>query len=173
MGLDQSPVCTPKSTDRPKSIGRSSTLSKDLCHEDQVWAELLLYAEEIAHKLRQYQMYAYSVVLSVRDTDLTTKEYSAKIESGTQTGITIARYAMKLFKENGILPCRSVGLRVTRLREGIRAVQTDIFSTIEKDIKEQRIEEEISEICERFGKDILRRGVLLKKELPASHSFRK
>lgn len=164
LGLDNSPVCTPKSSDRPKSIGRSRTLAYDLTSSDEIWGEFMLYAEEIASRLRSYGMYAYGVSITVRDTDLSVKEYSARIDSGTQTGITLSRQALRLFKENAGLPCRSVGLRAIHLREGIRAVQTDIFSSIEIDEKQQRIEEQINDICERFGENKLTRGVLLKRK---------
>ena len=164
LGEDNSPVCTPKKTDLPKSIGRSRTLSFDLETEKEVWGEFLLYAEEIAQKLREKELYAYGVQITIRNTDLTSKEFASHIDSGTQTGITLAREAMRLFRLNGSLPCRNVGLRAIHLRSGIRAVQTDIFSSLERDEKEQRIEEEITEICSRFGENKLTRGVLLKRK---------
>lgn len=170
LGEDDSPVCTPKSTDRPKSIGRSRTLSKDLKNEEEVWRELLLYAEEIAEKLRDYGMYTTGVALSVRDTDLSVKEFTARIDSGTATGITLAREALRLFRENGSLPCRSVGLRAIRLRQGKGSVQLDMFSCKEED-KLKKIEEEISNICARFGENAVTRGTLLYKNKSFSPGF--
>ncbi len=164
MGEENSPVCTPKPTDRPKSIGRSRTLSCDLFTYDDVWRELLLYAEEVAQRLRSYDMYAGGVTLSVRDTQLKTAEYSVTMERGASTALALAKAAMELFKENGALPCRSVGLRATHLKEGNVGVQLDMFSEIISIDKEQKIEEEISNICEKFGKHAIQRGVLLKKE---------
>lgn len=163
MGLDNTPVCAPKEDDIPKSISRSRTRKEDLKDMNEVWSELILYAEEIAEKIRSYNVYAFTVTLSVRDTDLKTKEYSTKILGGTQTGITLAREALKLFIENAPLPCRSVGLRAGNLKQSTGAVQTDIFSTAEDEEKERRIEEEISNICARFGENKLTRGVLLNK----------
>ncbi len=173
MGLDSSPVCTPKSSDRPKSIGRSRTLSHDIENTEDLWGELMLYAEEIASRLRLYGMYAYGVVINIRGTDLKSNEYTARIDSGTQTGITLAREGMKLFSQNAAFPCRSVGLRAIHLREDVKAVQTDIFSSIEQDEKQRRIEEEINDICNRFGENKLTRGVLLKKrkEYSSGHSL--
>ena len=164
MGMDNSPVCTPKSSDRPKSIGRSRTLSHDIRNREDLWGELMLYGEEIASKLRSYGMYAYAVALNVRGVDLKVNEYTARIDCGTQTGITLAREAMRLFSDNASFPCRSVGLRAIHLRQGVTAVQTDIFSSIEQDEKQRRIEEEINEICQRFGENKLTRGVLLKNK---------
>lgn len=163
MGIDDTPVCAPKENDTPKSISRSRTMSHDLEDMNEVWSELMLYSEEIAEKLRSYNVYAFTVMLSVRDTDLKFKEYSAKLIGGTQTGITLAREALKLFIENAPLPCRSVGLRAGNLRESTGAVQTDMFSDSQGDEKERRIEEEISNICARFGENKLTRGILLNK----------
>lgn len=163
MGLDDTPVSTPKDDDIPKSISRSRTRSSDLADMNDVWTELVLYAEELAEKLRDYNVYAFTVTLSVRDTELKFKEYSTKVNGGTQTGITIAREALKLFIENAPLPCRSIGLRVSSLKNSEGAVQTDMFSEVENEEKEKRIEEEISNICSRFGENKLTRGVLLNK----------
>ena len=163
MGQDDTPVSTPKDDDIPKSISRSRTRSSDLADMNDVWIELVLYAEELAEKLRDYNVYAFTVTLSVRDTELKFKEYSTKVNGGTQTGITIAREALKLFIENAPLPCRSIGLRVSSLKNSEGAVQTDMFSEVENEEKEKRIEEEISNICSRFGENKLTRGVLLNK----------
>lgn len=171
MGLDNSPVCTPKSSDRPKSIGRSRTLSHDLADEEQVWRELLLYAEELGERLRDYEMYATGVVLTVRDTDLTTKEYTGKIEGGTQTGVTLAREAMRLFRAYANLPCRSVGLRAIRLKEGKGCVQQDMFSIAEEEDKLLRIEESVSSICAKYGESAVTRGRLLGRKRGFSPGF--
>lgn len=171
LGLDNSPVCTPKSDDRPKSIGRSRTLSHDLINEEQVWGELLLYADELGERLRNYGLYATGVVLTVRDTDLSTKEYSAKIDSGTQTGITLAGEAMRLFRDNCSLPCRSVGLRAVRLKEGRGSVQLDMFSETQQEEKRLYIEETLSEICARFGENAVTRGRLLERKKGFSPGF--
>ena len=171
MGLDDTPVCTPKSTDRPKSIGRSRTLSHDLLNQDQVWGELLLYAEELGERLRGYGMYATGVVLTVRGTDLISKEFAAKIDSGTQTGITLAREAMRLFCDNGILPCRNVGLRAVHLKEGKGGVQLDMFSETKDEDKRLSIEESISEICLKFGENAVTRCTLLGKKKGFSPGF--
>lgn len=163
MGLDDTPVLAPKESDTPKSISRSRTRSNDLTDMNDVWSELMLYGEEIAEKLRSYDVYAFTVTVSVRDTALQFKEYSTKITGGTQTGITLAREALKLFIENAPLPCRSIGLRASGLKQSQGAFQTDMFSDAESEEKERRIEEEISNICSRFGENKLTRGVLLNK----------
>lgn len=171
LGEDNSPVCTPKSSDRPKSIGKSRTLSEDLKSEDEVWRELLLYAEEISEKLRNYGMYATGVALSVRDIDLSVKEFSSKIEGGTQTGITLAREAMRLFRANANLPCRNVGLRAINLKEGKGSVQLDMFSRVEQEDRLLKIEESLSSICARFGENAITRGTLLGRKSTFSPGF--
>lgn len=171
LGQDNSSVCTPKSTDHPKSIGRSRTLSHDLEDEEQVWRELLLYAEELGERLRNYGMYATGVVLTVRDTNLISKEFSAKIDSGTQTGITLATEAMRLFRTHGSLPCRNVGLRAVRLKEGKGGVQLDMFSEVKEEDKLLRIEESLSNICSKFGENAVTRGTLLGRKKNFSPGF--
>ena len=172
MGLDDSPVITPKSTDRPKSVGRSRTLSQDFESDDEVFRELLFYGEEIAENLREKEIYAPGVALIVRSTDLKTNEYAVRIDSGTQTGITLARVAMNLFKEHGCLPCRSVGLRAIKLKEGDANVQLDMFGSFDDEDKLLKIERNISEICARFGKNAVVRGSLLLKNKNLAPGFK-
>ena len=69
------------------------------------------------------------------------------------------------------MPCRSVGLRATRLREGDANVQLDMFSSIENEDKNLKIEQQISEICSRFGKNAVVRGSLLLKNKNLSPGF--
>ncbi len=171
LGQDNSPVCTPRLSDRPKSIGRSRTLSRDLRNEEEVWRELLFYGEELGERLRGYSMYATGVVLTVRDTDLSTKEFSAKIDSGTQTGITLAREAMRLFRNCAELPCRNVGLRATNLKDGKGSVQLDMFSEAQTEDKMLRIEESLSSICAKFGENAVTRGTLLGRKKTFSPGF--
>jgi DNA polymerase-4 len=172
MGLDDSPVITPKSSDRPKSVGRSRTLSEDFESEEEVFRELLFYGEEIAENLREKEIYATGVTLIVRDTDLKTNEYAVRIDSGTQTGITLARVAMKLFEQYGVLPCRSVGLRAIKLKEGDANVQLDMFGSFDDEDKLLKIERNISEICARFGKNAVVRGSLLFKNKNLAPGFK-
>ena len=171
MGLDDSPVITPKSSDRPKSVGRSRTLSEDFESEEEVFRELLFYGEEIAENLREKEIYATGVTLIVRDTDLKTNEYAVRIDSGTQTGITLARVAMKLFEQYGVLPCRSVGLRAIKLKEGDANVQLDMFSSFEDEDKNLKIEQKITEICMKYGKNAIVRGSLLFKNKNLAPGF--
>ena len=149
MGLDDSRVVTPKKTDRPKSIGRSRTLSKDFESFEEIFRELLFYGEEIAQKLREMELYTTAVSLTIRDTDLKTNEYSMRIESGTQTG-----------------------LRATSLKEGGANVQQDMFSVCEEEDKLLCVEQQISNICARFGKNAVVRGSLLLKNKNLAPGFK-
>ncbi len=172
MGLDDSAVVTPKNTDRPKSVGRSRTLSEDFKTEDEVFRELLFYSEEIAENLREKEIYATGVTLIVRDTNLNTNEYAVRIDSGTQTAVTLARYAMNLFKKYGCLPCRSVGLRAIRLKEGGANVQLDLFNNFEDEDKLLKIERQVSKICLKYGKNAVVRGSLLFKNKNLAPGFK-
>ena len=132
---------------------------------------MLFYGEELGERLRGYSMYATGVVLTVRDTDLSTKEFSAKIDSGTQTGITLAREAMRLFRNCAELPCRNVGLRATNLKDGKGSVQLDMFSEAQTEDKMLRIEESLSSICAKFGENAVTRGTLLGRKKTFSPGF--
>ena len=100
-----------------------------------------------------------------------TNSRSVRLDGGSQTGITLARAAMALFREHGELPCRSVGLRAVRLKEGRGSVQLDMFSQAEEEMRLCGIEEILSSICSRFGENAITRASLVGKEKGFSPGF--
>lgn len=164
LGEDDSAVNYWEKNVKPKSIGRSMTYSKDFTDKEAVRREFLSYAEEICEKMRSLDLYATGVQISVRDTLLKTREYTSPIENGTNTSLTLAKAAFDLFCQNPTLPCRSVGLRAIRLKEGSCALQTDIFSFCDREEKERKIEEEMTFLCSKYGKEALMRASLLRNK---------
>ena len=160
MGEDNSPVTPPRDDDVPKSVGRTVTPPKDITTRDDVWKIYISIAEEISEILHAKGLYAATVQVHTRDTNLKTKEYSHTLTNPLNTSILLAREAMRIFEKNynWALPLRSVGFRVTNLKGDNVAFQTDIFGEETDDQKQEIIENSILNVRKKFGFDSLKRA---------------
>ena len=162
QGNDDSPVVPPSDDDVPKSIGRTITPPKDITTRDEVWKIYISIAEEISEILHSKNLYAATIQVHTRDSNLKVKEHSHTISSPLNTSILLAREAIKIFEEsyNWDLPLRSVGFRVTNLKGDNVAVQTDLFGEQNLDEKQEIIENSILNVRKKFGFDSLKRGTV-------------
>lgn len=160
LGEDNSPVTPPREDDMPKSIGRTITPPKDITTRDVVWKIYIGIAEEISQILHEKNLYATTIQVHTRDTNLKTKEYSHSLTNPLNTSILLAREAMKIFEKNYNwgLPLRSVGFRVTNLKGDNIAFQTDIFGQENDEQKQEVIENSILSVRKKFGNQSLKRG---------------
>ncbi len=165
LGLDNSPVADMNAKTTPKSIGKSVTGAQDFKDNDDVWATLLTLSEEIAEKLRRENLYAGGVQVHIRDANLTTREPGRALKMPTDMAPTIAEAAMDIFTDNYFweIPLRSVGVRAINLKKDCYAEQTDIFSDAKHSAKIEKIEDSIHSIREKYGKNSLKRGTVIKK----------
>ena len=166
LGLDDSPVCDIHAIQKPKSIGRSVTGGTDFNNNDEVWQTFIVLAEDIAKRLRRHKLYATGIQVHTRTTDLTVKEFSHALETPTDISIKLARAGMELFEQNYYweLPLRSVGLRAINLKDDCAAIQQDLFGDAVKEQKQEKIEDSINSIRERFGDDVIKRGRVVDKK---------
>ena len=163
LGLDSTPVVTPKDTDKPKSVGRTVTPPKDITTNDEVWKIFLELAEDISSQLKTKNVFAGGVTIHTRDTCLTTKETSRSFSGGTNSALILAKKAFNLFCETYTwdLPLRSVGFRAINLRDDTCGVQQDIFGASEQEEKEEFLENSIDKVREKFGADSVRRATTI------------
>ena len=164
-GLDNSPVCTPAEDDKPKSIGRSTTSSKDFTNNEEVWKAFLSFAEEISATLHRKEIYAGGVQVHIRTSSLTVKEFSTTFNDMVNSSLTLAKRGYKLFCDNYAFgePLRSVGLRAINIKDSRNAVQQDMFGDSQKENKIEKIEDSIFELREKFGKSSIKRASIVDK----------
>lgn len=166
LGLDTSPVCDQSISEKPKSIGRSVTEGHDFTNNEEVWQTFIVLSEDIAKRLRRHGMYAGGIQVHTRTTDLSVKEFSRALENPTDISIKIAEAGMKLFKENYYweLPLRSVGIRAINLKDECVAVQQDLFGDVENERRQEKIEDSIHSIRQKYGDDVIKRGRVVDKK---------
>ncbi len=160
LGEDISPVTPPKDEDMPKSIGRSVTPDHDIKDKDEVWKIFLEISEDISRQLHLKDLYASCVQVHTRDTSLKIKEFGKTFSTPSNISIMLARRALQIFEENYMwsLPLRSVGFRVTGLKNENVAIQQDMFSDINEDKKAELIEDSILTLRKKFGENSIKRG---------------
>lgn len=161
MGEDASPVTPTSEDDMPKSIGRTITPPEDITTPDGVWKLYIGIAEEISEILHAKGLYAATIQVHTRDTNLKVKEYAHTLNNPLNTSILLAREAMKIFEKNynWDLPLRSVGFRVTNLKGDNVAFQTNLFGDDQNDEREEKIENSILNVRKKFGHQSLKRGI--------------
>lgn len=164
LGEDTSPVSDAYLHEKPKSVGRSVTESTDFFNSDDVWKTFISLAEEISKELRKYGLFAGGIQVHTRNTELSVKEFSRKLDAPTDISITLAEAGLKLLNENYYwdLPLRSVGLRAINLKDEYTAYQQDIFSDSDFLGKREKIEKSIHEIRDKFGDTSIKRGRTIK-----------
>ncbi len=163
LGEDNSHVVTITDESRPKSIGKSTTQSKDFENNEQVWAAFLSFAETICESLHKHNLYATGVQVHIRTSSLAVREFSKTFPSGTNSALILAKRGFDLFKENYHFPepLRSVGIRAINLKEDCEAEQIDLFGEKENDHKTEQIEDSLYKVRQKFGKEAIKRGRIL------------
>lgn len=154
-GLDKSRVSPYGYKSPVKSISHGITCIADLSSSDEVWKVIFSLSQEVSHRLRAESLSTGGVSVSLRDNLLRTKEFQVKLHHSTQSHSTIAEEAYKLYINNydQSIPIRSISVRAINLSLKHIAIQTDLFSDINKEIKRDSIENVIDKLRDRFGKD--------------------
>lgn len=174
-GEDEEPVRAYYSHEKPKSIGHSATAEKDLTEKNEIFAAFLEFSEAISQKLKNENLLAKTVVISVTNTNLESKEYRTPLFSPTDISMTIAKSAMQLFEKNNCLsiPLRAVGVRVTNLVEDANVKQLNLIEDSSSEI-DNIIEDNILKIRSKYGKNSLKRAICMNnKARPSSPGFKK
>ena len=159
-GEDNSPVAPLNQNTKPKSIGKSITCATDFTEPQEVWKQFIIFAESIADTLRQNSLYALGVQVHIRTSSLAVKEFSHTFETSTNSALTLAKRGFDLFQKNYNFaePLRSVGLRAIGLKETETALQQDIFGEYIKDVENEKVEDSIYKVRQKFGNSSIKRG---------------
>lgn len=166
LGEDRSPVVVPSPNDKPKSIGRSVTPPDDIKTNEQVWRIFLKISEEIARELYAKNLFAATVQVHTRTTTLEVKEFAHTLHKPINISIELAKKAMEIFKDNygWNLPLRSVGFRVTNLKDNNFAEQLNLFEDQESDEKAELIENSLRTVRNKFGNKSIKRATVIDSE---------
>ena len=171
-GEDHSPVALEGAEEEIKSVGNSVTCPRDLQTAGEVWSVLLLVAESVSRRLREKQLCAGIVTVTVKDSQFGYAEHSRRLEYSCRDSTDLARAAMAAFQESyhWERPVRAVGIRTTELSDEGEAAQTSLFGGLEEVCRREAVESRVDQLRQKYGREIIRRAVHLEEE-QRSHRF--
>ena len=161
-GLDDSPV-RKENTDAPiKSIGNSTTTPRDL--ENNLDVKIIIYvlAESVAARLRDNGFRCRTIEITVRDNELYHFSRQKKVTNITNITTEIAETAFELFLDNydWAHPIRSIGIRACDLVTEDYCEQLSLFSDYAYRKKQEKVDEAVDYIRQRFGYGSVQRGLM-------------
>lgn len=166
LGLDDDPVKKDNEDTVTKSVGNSTTTSRDLVDEEDVKIIIYSLSEWVASRLKKDGVKGKVVELWVRDNKLKSFVRQCRADKYTDISDEIAGLAFHLFKVNYTWdnPVRSLGVRVTDLKDNNEPEQISLFDNEEKRNKYQNMDIVVDKLRARYGQEIIKRGMMCNGE---------
>lgn len=154
-GIDNAKVCYEE--EKPKGIGNSTTLPRDIYHIEELNKILLTLTEQVAYRLRQQGMLANVANVQLKNKDFKVMSHQRKINYPTNQTVEIYKQAKELLKElyrgEGI---RLVGVRVDGLTEG-EEEQLCLFQS-QKNKKQEVLDRTLDVLRNKYGYEKITRA---------------
>ena len=160
-GMETSPVAELGEEAVIKSVGNSTTTTRDLTCEEDVSTVFWMLAESVAERMREDGLMCRTVQISLRDTELHWFDRQMKLDVPTCLAAEIHKAGMKLFRANYSWerPLRSIGIRGAELVPDSTPQQISLLDDEEKREKLERIERTMDDISRRFGHYAIGRAI--------------
>lgn len=159
-GLDNAPVSYIGQCPPVKSIGNSTTMPYDVTDGDKLRIILYILAESVGERLREQGLQCTTIQVSMRKPDLTWFERQTTLPAPTCNSQTIYDEAYSLYRHHTAGPLRSIGVRACGL-DHWGNIQTSLLNEVTHAQKLDDLDCAIDDIRRRFGRDSVRRGIML------------
>ncbi|WMJ23289.1 DNA polymerase IV [Paludicola sp. MB14-C6] len=162
-GICNSKVEHKDATSIPKSIGNSITCSEDLSNCEEVWKVMYCLTENVAKRLRKNHLLAGSVQISVKDTNLFTREFQAPLPFSTRHPKDISELGIHLFQKNyhWTEKVRAIGIRAIHLVPDDEYMQYSFSYDYNKISELEALEEKVCFLRDKYGNSAIQRASLL------------
>lgn len=151
-GIDNSEVNYIR--ERPKGIGNSVTLPKDISDKETLESVVLALTEQVTYRLRRENLIASTVNVQLRTKDFFDFSHQGKLFTPTSNTKEIYDKAKSLFnemyKKNTLI--RLIGVRVDNLTEKGKG-QISLFDNNKHDERQGKIDETLDILKDKFGYD--------------------
>ncbi len=149
-GIDNSKVEYKKS--KNESISITETLTFDCKNIEKLKEILFAQAEEVGRKLRKKEMYANTVAIIYKSNLFKTTSHQTKLETSINKTTEIYKTVEELLERSyNDDPIRLIGLRLSDLTTTSKQ-QISLFEQTKKDDNEDKVQELLDNINEKFGK---------------------
>lgn len=162
-GIDVSEINTDSYKER-KGIGFSRTLEYDIDDKEEIYKHLYTFSKDISKRLKEKKVYASNITITIRNSEFKTYNHGHKYLNSFNDKEEIYKLAKDLFNQTWKKePIRLIGLRVTDFTDS-NNYQLSLFEENKK-VKEDILANEIiNDINNKFGKDIIKKGVIINKK---------
>ena len=160
-GIDEQEVIS--TPEEPKSIGNSVTLPNDITNREEINKIILALCEQVSFRLRKHNLIANTVNVQLRTKDFVDYSHQKQLKYETSSTKEILETAKEIFNEMyKNEPIRLVGVRVDNL-ENKEEIQMSFF-TQEKDIKQEKLDNVLDNLKNKYGYNMITRAGKLEVE---------
>ena len=156
--IDDSELNVNRYNDR-KGIGFSKTLEIDTDNKEEIYNCLLEFSKKISKKLKEKEVYANSITITIRNNEFKTYNHGHKYLNGINDVNDIYNKSIELF--NNIWkkePIRLIGLRTGDFSES-NNYQLSLFEENKDLKKDSKTDKIIDDINNKYGKNIIKKGL--------------
>ena len=156
--IDDSELNTDRYNDR-KGIGFSKTLEYDIDDKEEIYKYLYEFSKDISRKLKEKEVYANSITVTIRNNEFKTYNHGHKYLNGINSTDDIHQKAIELFNQTWQKePIRLIGLRATDFTDS-NSYQLSLFEEAKNIKKENKTDKLIDDINNKYGKSIIKKGL--------------
>ncbi len=159
-GIDERPV---EPAREPKSLSREVTFEKDIYKQEKIKARLYQLSQSVARRLRKNEVKGRTVSIKVRFPDFSCFTRQITFDHPTDSTDTIYSHALDLFERKVELKNRGVRLlgvgasNLSKNQDEPNKGQLTLFDR--RVLGNRKLDKIIDEIRNKFGDDIIKRGV--------------
>lgn len=171
-GYDSSPVKPLGYTSIPKSIGNSTTPSRDMNNTEDAKIVLGVLCDSVCRRAREQHLTAKTICINIRDKDLFIISRQEKLSRGTNLTQEVLGTALKLLRENYSFskPIRSIGVTLADFMPDTVSEQTSIFVDEQKRARLLELDKSLDVLKRRFGSFCVRPANMLSDKVLSGFS---
>ena len=156
-GLDNAPVSHQSFHREIKSVGNSTTCAMDLTDEKQVWTVMLKLSQMVCERLRESELSANGIQITIKTNDLCSNELQMQLCSPVRTSIQLCKAGFDLFTHNFKWEknVRAIGIRAINLSSSKIERQLTLLEDNKRIENLEKIEEVSDTLKHRFGRNII------------------
>ena len=142
-----------------KGIGFSRTLETDEDDKKNIYKYLKYFSIKISDELKKRNLYAGTVVVTIRYSDFKTCNHQMKLKNNTNQQEEIFKYSKEIFNQLWNLESiRLIGLRVTDVSSN-NDIQLSLFDDNYNIIKNKELDKLVDKINNKFKDNVIKRGI--------------
>lgn len=169
-GLDDSPVVKADEREDQKSIGYGFTFRHDICSREESKIAIKYLSEDVARRLRDAEMLAHTVQLTVKDEHLEVIQRQRQLEHPTDIAHDIEELAYKILVDewSEYKPIRMLTVTAQSLvRREYASEQISIFSEEQTPMREKNKKQEqtVEMIRKKYGRESIVNGAILSTDI--------